>query len=101
MYNFKINKLAKDVYEIENFLDQSEISSILEIINNSKTEDWFATSKDTNFYDFWYDKSLYLLDHQELCKKIVFDKVDYIFRLQNTKTLIKTKKLLICLNPVY
>jgi len=79
MYNFKINKLAKDVYEIENFLDQSEISSILEIINNSKTEDWFATSKDTNFYDFWYDKSLYLLDHQELCKKIVFDKVDYIF----------------------
>ena len=79
MYNFKINKLAKDVYEIENFLDQSEISSILEIINNAKTEDWFATSKDTNFYDFWYDKSLYLLDHQELCKKIVFDKVDYIF----------------------
>jgi len=60
MYNFKINKLAKDVYEIENFLDQSEISSILEIINNAKTEDWFATSKDTNFYDFWYDKSLYL-----------------------------------------
>lgn len=79
MYNFIINKLADDVYEIENFLNQSEIESFLQIIKGSKPEDWLKTEEGTNFYDFWHDKSFYLNEHKELCKSLVFDKVDYIF----------------------
>ncbi len=78
-YDFIINKIADDVYEIENFLDQYELDLILDIIKNAKPEDWLGTDEGTNFYDFWHDKSFYLYDHKELCKKTVFDKVDYIF----------------------
>ena len=78
-YDFIVNKLSQDVYEIENFLDQSEMESILNIIKKSEPEDWFNTNPNLNFYDFWHDKSLYLYDHIELSKQIIFNKIDYIF----------------------
>jgi len=75
-YNFIINKIAEDVYEIENFLDQSELKDILNIINNTTVEDWLDPNSEGTI---WHDKSFFLYDYQDLCNKIVFDKVNYIF----------------------
>jgi len=75
-YNFVINKIAENVYEIENFLDKSEIKEILNIINNADVEEWYDKNSAGTM---WYDKSLFLHDHKELGKKIIFDKIDYIF----------------------
>jgi hypothetical protein len=78
-YDFKINKLAKDVYEIENFLNEDELARMINIINYAKPEQWFDKENIKDESDFWYDKSLFLHYEQEFCQKAVFDKVDYIF----------------------
>lgn len=78
-YNFKINKLAKDVYEIENFLNSLELKSMLDIINEANEDRWH----DKNYIDdensFWYGKSLFLGESNNFCQTAIFDKVDYIF----------------------
>ena len=79
MYNFKINKLAEDVYEIENFLDYSELESILAIINQATEDQWHDKNYIGDENDFWYGKSLFLGENNEFCKTAIFDKVDYIF----------------------
>jgi hypothetical protein len=78
-YDFIISKLAEDVYEIENFLSQDELNSILEVIENEPSTSWFDTNHISNTKDFWYGKSLFLSDHYDLCNRIVFDKVKNIF----------------------
>lgn len=78
-YDFIINKLADDVYEIENFLDKDELNAILDIINNTTQEDWIDPTQIPDKDNIWYDKSFFMYDHRDLCKKSVFDKVDYIF----------------------
>jgi Rps23 Pro-64 3,4-dihydroxylase Tpa1-like proline 4-hydroxylase len=57
----KINKLYDDVYEIEEFLTEEELSDVYEIINNTPEEDWFdqEAKNENNTPDFWYGKSLY------------------------------------------
>lgn len=78
-YDFKINKLADDVYEIENFLNQEELSLILNILYDKKQDGWTDLNEISDEYNLWHDKSLFLYDHKDLCKRLVFDKVDYIF----------------------
>lgn len=78
-YNFIINKIADEVYEIENFLEQSELNEILNIIKNTTTEDWFDKDQVLGEHDSWYDKSFFLYNYKDLCKKLVFEKIDYIF----------------------
>jgi hypothetical protein len=78
-YNFKINKLAEDVYEIENFLNQEELSLILNILSDKKQDGWTDLNEISDEYSLWHDKSLFLYDHKDLCRSLVFDKVDYIF----------------------
>lgn len=55
-----INKLYDDVYEINDFLADSEFDSALSVINNLTEEDWFSkdTAQDKDFADFWYGKNL-------------------------------------------
>lgn len=52
-----INKLYDDVYEINNFLTDKEMSEVYKIINNAPEEQWF--DKDSDPTDFWYGKNLY------------------------------------------
>lgn len=78
-YRFKINKIASDVYEIENFLSQDELSHILEIIENAPPENWFDTNHISNTQDFWYGKSLFLSDRKDVYKEFILDKVKHIF----------------------
>jgi hypothetical protein len=78
-YNFIINKLADDVYEIENFLNNDELKLILDIVSKTTQKDWIDPNQISGEYNLWYDKSFFLYDYMDLCKEIVFDKVDYIF----------------------
>jgi hypothetical protein len=78
-YNFKINKLAEDVYEIENFLDNSELSQMLETINGAKEPDWYDTTYINNEEDFWYGKSLFLGERHKISKTAILDKINFIF----------------------
>jgi hypothetical protein len=78
-YNFKINKIANDVYEIENFLNQDELRDILEIIESAPPTNWFDTNHISNTQDFWYGKSLFLVDHKDMYRKLILNKVNYIF----------------------
>lgn len=78
-YNFIINKLAEDVYEIENFLTPSEMSKISEIISNANEDDWNDRNYIYDKSDFWYGKSLFSEQNNEIWKTAIFEKVDYIF----------------------
>lgn len=78
-YNFIINKIAEDVYEIENFLNKDELDLILSIVSNTKKEDWIDPNQISDEYNLWYDKSLFLYDYKDMAQSLVFDKVDYIF----------------------
>ena len=71
MYNFKINKLAENVYEIENFLDSSELESILAIINQATEDQWHDKNYIGDENDFWYGKSLFLGENNEFCKTAI------------------------------
>jgi len=79
MYNFKINKLAEDVYEIENFLSDLELKKILKIINNASEQEWFDKSYISDESDFWYGKSLFFDKSNKLLQSSILDKIDYIF----------------------
>jgi hypothetical protein len=79
MYNFKINKLAEDVYEIENFLNDIELKEILKIINDANEEKWFDKSYISDESDYWYGKSLFFDKNNILLQSAVLDKIDYIF----------------------
>ena len=78
-YSFKITKLAEDVYEIENFLNESELKDILKIIKSAKEEDWLDKAYIKNESDFWYGKSLFFDRDNTLLRKAILDKIDYIF----------------------
>jgi hypothetical protein len=78
-YNFIINKLADDVYEIKNFLNDDELKLILDILSKTTEEDWFDPNQISDTKDFWYDKSFFLHKYADLTKELIFDKVDYIF----------------------
>lgn len=78
-YNFIINKLAEDVYEIENFLDELELYKMLSIIDNANEQQWHDKNYISNENDFWYGKSLFLGENHQFCQSAIFDKVDYIF----------------------
>jgi len=57
----EINKLYEDLYEINNFLTDDQMSEVLEIINNTPEEVWFNERDrvEQNISDFWFGKSLY------------------------------------------
>jgi hypothetical protein len=57
----KINKLYDDVYEVEEFLTEQQLSDVYTIINNTPEEGWFdeSTKKENGTEDFWFGKSLY------------------------------------------
>ena len=78
-YNFVINKIAEDVYEIENFLNTAELDEIFKIINAATEEDWHDRNYIYDKSDFWYGKSLFLGEDNKIWKKAIFDKVDYMF----------------------
>jgi hypothetical protein len=78
-YDFIINKLAEDVYEIKNFLNKDELKLILDIVASTNQEDWIDPTQIPDKDNLWYDKSFFLYDYRDLCKALVFDKVDYIF----------------------
>lgn len=78
-YDFIINKLADDVYEIENFLDELELYKMLSIIDNASEARWHDKKYISDENDFWYGKSLFLGENNPFCQTAVFDKVDYIF----------------------
>ena len=75
-YSFKITKLAEDVYEIENFLNESELKDILKIIKSAKEEDWLDKAYIKNESDFWYGKSLFFDRDNTLLQKAILDKID-------------------------
>jgi hypothetical protein len=77
-YNFIINKLADDVYEIENFLNNDELKLILDIVSKTTQKDWIDPNQTPEKHNLWYDKSFFLHEYMDLCKEIVFDKVEYI-----------------------
>ena len=78
-YNFTINKIAEDVYEIENFLDELELYKFKSIIDNANEMQWHDKNYIPNEESFWYGKSLFLGESHELSKIAIFDKVDFIF----------------------
>lgn len=49
-----INKISKDIYEIENFISDEEQSYFLDLANNGK--DWHQN--DTEYPEFWQNKNL-------------------------------------------
>ena len=78
-YDFKINKLAEDVYEIENFLSEIELYKFASVISNANEMQWHDKNYIPNEESFWYGKSLFLGENHELSKVAIFDKVDFIF----------------------
>jgi Rps23 Pro-64 3,4-dihydroxylase Tpa1-like proline 4-hydroxylase len=61
----KINKLYDDVYEINDFLTNDEMSEVYKIINNSPEEKWFdeEMKKEQQIPDFWFGKNLYFKEN--------------------------------------
>lgn len=57
----KINKLYDDLYEVNDFLTEDQMSEVLDIINNTPEELWFDEEAriEQNISDFWFGKSLY------------------------------------------
>lgn len=57
----KINKLYDDVYEIENFLTEEELSEVYKIINDTPESEWFdeESRQKHQTSDFWFGKNLY------------------------------------------
>lgn len=57
----KINKLYDDLYEINDFLTEDQMSQVLEIIKNTPEERWFDEQdrQEKNISEFWFGKSLY------------------------------------------
>lgn len=52
----KINKISKDIYEIENFVTEDQIRRALDFINSLKEEDWWIENEHADKNSFWYGK---------------------------------------------
>ena len=90
----KINKLYDDVYEIEEFLTEQELSDVYTIINNTPEQDWFdeEAKNENNTPDFWYGKNLYfkskwsrksMFFRPDIRKFIIFRYSKLLFRIIN------------------
>ena len=56
----KINKIYDDVYEVENFLTDSEFEEVKKIINSFSEEDWNNEEMrvKNQIPDFWFGKQI-------------------------------------------
>ena len=54
-----VNKIYEDIYEIENFISDTEHSFILQIINSLNEKDWFCERDDYTTPEFWFGKSMF------------------------------------------
>ena len=56
----KINKIYDDVYEIENFLTDSEFEEVKKVINGFSEEDWNNEKMrvENQIPDFWFGKQI-------------------------------------------
>jgi hypothetical protein len=56
-----INKLADDVYEVENFLTEEELFEVYKIIDQTSEDSWFneQMKKKHEIPDFWFGKNLF------------------------------------------
>lgn len=51
----RVNKLHDEVYELEGFVSDEELESVLALISNTTEEEWYGDSV-TPQYDFWKGK---------------------------------------------
>ena len=59
-----INKFYDGIYEIENFISDSECGEIFKIIDSTKESDWFCERDDYTTPEFWYGKSVFFNENQ-------------------------------------
>lgn len=80
----KINKLSKDLYEIEDFITEEQQKEVLDFMSSLNEEDWFMPapgSSDEYKESLWYgrqyhgEKPQVLIDVQDLVHGL-FEKVD-------------------------
>lgn len=59
-----INKLSDDVYEVENFLTDEELSEVYKIIDETSEDSWFDKEMKEKHQvpDFWFGKNLYFTE---------------------------------------
>lgn len=52
----KINKISKDIYEIEDFVTKDQRREVLDFINSLQEEDWWMENENADKNSFWYGK---------------------------------------------
>lgn len=52
----KINKISKDIYEIENFVTEDQRRAVLDFVDSLKEEDWWTFDSEEYKQSFWYGK---------------------------------------------
>lgn len=61
-----INKIYENIYEIEDFITDSECKSILDIISKLNETNWFVEEQRHTMSNFWFGKSIHFPDSNSL-----------------------------------
>jgi hypothetical protein len=68
----KVNKIHEDVYAVEDFLTEDELSAVKEIIKNTPEESWLDEQAKIihSIPDFWFGKQLHFMEEETIFDSI-------------------------------
>lgn len=65
----QINKIYKDIYEIENFISVEDQEEIINMCNNMEEKEWFENDEEAMEFSWWNGRQM-KVDHIQVFQKI-------------------------------